>query len=155
MMTNEGKANVKGATDLEGKTDGKRPNWFIQMLEAIAEFFVELFTDKDYITSAEKDADLGRQLAEKHPESLRAILSMPGGEKALRAHLEAQCPKGTTAEEWKRTVNDVIMAICAGAAGTGSKPCQPCLSTIHSWTSASSDTFTARNGAPGVGMSCA
>lgn len=101
-------STVDEATELRGRTDGTRPNGFVAAMESIAEFFVELFTSRDYITSAERDFDVGRQLAREHPESLRAILAEPTGESMLRDRLLAQRPATTTEADWRRTVDDVI-----------------------------------------------
>jgi peptidoglycan hydrolase-like protein with peptidoglycan-binding domain len=103
-----GGGNVDEATELRGRTDGTRPGWFGAAMESIAEFFVELFTSNDYITSAERDFDIGRQLAREHPETLRATLAEPTGEQMLRDRLMGQRPATTSEGDWRRTVDDVI-----------------------------------------------
>lgn len=109
--TGVGAGLLQEAGDLRGRTDGQRPNWFVRALESIAEFFVELFTSDDYITSAERDFDVGRRMATEHPETLRAVLAAPGGEDALRGRLLAQRPAGTSEADWNGTVNDVMRGI--------------------------------------------
>ncbi|MCK6551698.1 peptidoglycan-binding protein [Myxococcota bacterium] len=109
--TGIGATTVGRATDLRERTDGTQPNWFVRALESIAEFFVELFTGRDYITSAERDQDLGRQLAREHPETLRAILDFPGGEELLRQSLVRQRPSGTSEADWNRTVSEVLRGV--------------------------------------------
>lgn len=104
-------ANLQESADIRGRTDGQRPNWFVRALESIAEFFVELFTSDDYITSAERDFDVGRRMATEHPETLRAVLAAPGGEDALRGRLLAQRPAATSEADWNGTINDVMRGI--------------------------------------------
>lgn len=103
-------STVDQSTDVHGRTDGQRPGWFMHALEKIAEFFVELFGG-NYVTSDELDYDVGRRMANEHPETLRAILAHPEGEELLRARLLAQRPQNTSEGDWNRAINDVMRGV--------------------------------------------
>ena len=99
--TPSGTAHVAESLDVSGKTDGQQPGWFQGVFQVIAEFFVELFSSEDYITSRERDEQVGESLAEQHPETLRALLDSAEGRRSLQQQLFNQRPEGTPTDDWE------------------------------------------------------
>lgn len=88
------------AASLPASTPEDAPSDVERFFEAIAEFFVELFTGDDFVTHDEQLDRVGMEMAARHPETLRAALGAPGGREALRARLHAQRPAGFSPPEW-------------------------------------------------------